>query len=167
MQIKDRPEYKAKTKPSTMRKSQMVREAITEMSNNNFGCIVITNSKNEIEGIVSERDLMKRLLHEKRDPDTTKLADIMTTDVKVAHDTDNVIDWLRIMSNERFRHLPVVDEDDNLVNLMSQGDFVSYTWPSLISTITDKTKDSISLWYQIPLILFSLVVYAWIVHMIG
>jgi len=167
MQIKDRAEYKSKSKPTTMRKTDKVRKAIDEMSKYNYGCVVITNTKNEIEGIVSERDLMTRLLQKRLDPDKTKLADIMSTDVKVARDTDQVVDWLRIMSNERFRHLPVVDENNKLVNLMSQGDFVSYTWPSLISNLADKTKEGLSLWYQVPLILFSLVVYAWIVHLLG
>ena len=41
-------------------------------------------------------------------------------------------DWLRIMSNERFRRLPVLDADGRLVHVMTQGDFVSYTWPDLL-----------------------------------
>ncbi len=163
MKIKDRPEYRAKNKPVAMRKNDKVVDAVSIMSKNNYGSIIVTNDNNEVEGIVTERDLMIRLLHEKKDPNTTTMADIMTREVKVAREDDDIIDWLRIMSNERFRHLPIVDQDNKLVSMMSQGDFVSYTWPSLISTLTDKAKESISLGYQIPLIILALAAYAWIV----
>jgi CBS-domain-containing membrane protein len=44
------------------------------------------------------------------------------------------------MSNDRFRHLPVVDEDGILVGIMSQGDFVSYTWPQLLGRLGEQTR---------------------------
>lgn len=142
MRIKDRPEYSSKTKPLTLPPTALVREAIEPMSNHNFGSIVITNADNTIAGIVTERDLMRRLLHENKDPDTTKLSEIMTKNVKSAKPDDYVIDWLRTMSNERFRHLPIVDEDGKLVNIMSQGDFVSYTWPEILDRLKGKVKET-------------------------
>ena len=48
----------------------------------------------------------------------------MTKSVKVANQNDNLITWLRQMSNERFRHLPVVDKKDNLIGVVSIGDLV-------------------------------------------
>ena len=43
-----------------------------------------------------------------------------------------LLDWMRIMSNERFRRLPVVDDEGRIKAVFTQGDFVSYTWPDLI-----------------------------------
>ena len=43
-------------------------------------------------------------------PKTTKFSKIMTSPVKVADKDDNLVSWLRQMSNERFRHVPVVDK---------------------------------------------------------
>jgi CBS-domain-containing membrane protein len=57
----------------------------------------------------------------------------MTPHPRVARETDDMIDWLRIMSNERFRRLPVVDENGHIKAVFTQGDFVSYTWPDLIN----------------------------------
>jgi CBS-domain-containing membrane protein len=57
---------------------------------------------------------------------------IMTPNPRVARETDDLIDWLRIMSNERFRRLPVVDENGHIKAVFTQGDFVSYTWPDLM-----------------------------------
>ena len=59
----------------------------------------------------------------------------MTKDVRMADKDDNVLDWLQVMSNERFRRLPIVDQDKRLVAVMSQGDFVAYTWPQLLSQL--------------------------------
>ena len=60
------------------------------------------------------------------------LSDLMTGNPRLARETDDMIGWLRIMSNERFRCLPVVDDEGRIKAVFTQGDFVSYTWPNLI-----------------------------------
>jgi len=160
VRIKDRPEYDFKVMPVTFPKTATVRDAITVMSDNNFGCVIVVDGDNKVEGMVTERDLMIRLLHQKRDPDATTLADIMTSEVRSAKEDDLVVDWLRIMSNERFRHLPVLDADGRVVKLMSQGDFVSYTWPDLLDQVKAKTKESLGAGYQIVLIVAAFLLYS-------
>jgi signal-transduction protein with cAMP-binding, CBS, and nucleotidyltransferase domain len=86
---------------------------------------------------------VRRILGGGLDPRTTPLSSIMTSDVKTARQDDQVIDWLRMMSNERFRHLPVLDDDGRLLNILSQGDFVSYTWPDLLLTFREKTSETL------------------------
>jgi CBS-domain-containing membrane protein len=63
------------------------------------------------------------------------------------------------MSNERFRHLPVVDADGVLVNIMTQGDFVSYTWPEMFKDVTTKVSRSFENKYQLYLIVATILVY--------
>lgn len=167
MRIKDRPEFKSKPKPLTLPPTALVREAITVMSQKNYGSVVVANDDNTIAGIVTERDLMTRLLNQNKDPDKTKLTDIMTADVRVAKEDDNLLEWLRIMSNERFRHLPIVDEDNKVVSMVSQGDFVSYTWPELIERLKENAQATIGQSYQILLIIFALLAYALVVSFIN
>ncbi len=167
MKIKDRPEYNAKGKPVTLPETAKVREAITVMSERKFGSIIITRDDQTIAGIVTERDLMIRLLHEKKDPDTTALSEIMSKDIRAAKGDDDVMDWLRIMSNERFRHLPIVDEEGKLINVMSLGDFVSYTWPEMVTQLKAKTQESFAAGYQILFIIAALLVYALIINVIS
>ncbi len=95
------------------------------MSKDNFGSVIIVDKQKKVLGIVTERDLMRKLLNNSMNPKTTKLKDIMTSPVKVADKDDQLTSWLRQMSNERFRHVPVVDKSGKLINVMSQGDFVS------------------------------------------
>ena len=110
------------------------------MSEKNYGAAVIVSGDRKPIGIVTERDLMRRLLNQERDPKATTLSEIMTTDLKLAREDDDLLDWLRQMSNDRFRHLPIVDQDGVLVGIMSQGDFVSYTWPQLLGRVAEQTK---------------------------
>jgi len=109
MMLKDRPEFASKLKPLTFRAQDTVADAVAKMSEKGFGSVVIVDSDDKVTGIVTERDVMKKLVNMGRDAKTTALSDIMTADPRAAKETDDVVDWLRIMSNERFRRLPVVD----------------------------------------------------------
>lgn len=164
MKIKERPEYRAKGAPFTMSKTDKVIDAIKIMSEENFGSVVIVDKDNYIEGIVTERDFMRRLLDKDLNPKTTALSEIMSTNIKVAQEDDQIIDWIRMMSNERFRHVPVVDSQGKLTKMMSQGDFVSYTWPSLIAALTDKTRETFIGSYQIIFIVAAILIYALLIN---
>ena len=142
MQIKDRPEFKNKPPAYILKEDELISTAIAVMAERNIGSVVIVDDDRRVRGIVTERDLLRRLLGAKLDQHTTKLSKIMTKDVKTASPDDQIIDWLRLMSNERFRHLPVVDADGRLINVLSQGDFVSYTWPELLLNLREKVSET-------------------------
>lgn len=132
MRLCDRPEYAQKPKPLTCRRDALVTEAVAGMSEWNFGSVIVVDAENRVEGLVTERDIVKRLINQGRDPATTRVFEIMTSNPRLARPEDDVVGWLRIMSNERFRRLPIVDDDGRIIAVMSQGDFVSYTWPELV-----------------------------------
>jgi CBS domain-containing protein len=142
MKIKDRIEFKTKAPVITFGPADTVMTAVEVMAAKNYGASVIIDKDMKPVGIITERDFMRRVLAKGLNPSKTKISEIMTRDLKLASADDDVVDWLRIMSNERFRHLPVVDANGVLVNLMSQGDFVSYTWPQLLQSVTEKAKSS-------------------------
>ncbi|MFN9790354.1 MAG: CBS domain-containing protein [Holosporales bacterium] len=73
---------------------------------------------------------------------------------------DEVVDWLRIMSNERFRHLPVVDAQGKLLNLMSQGDFVSYTWPQLLGKLKESAVKLFMERFHLHLLVGAVMIYS-------
>lgn len=145
MQIKDRPEYSRKAALLTMGPEAMVADAVQEMSRLNYGAMIIVSPDDKPIGIVTERDLMRRLLAERLDQATTPLGAIMTADLKVARPEDDLLDWLRQMSNDRFRHVPVVGEDGRVITIMSQGDFVSYTWPQLLGRVAEQARATFDL----------------------
>ena len=75
---------------------------------------------------------MNKVVGKELNPKETLLSSIMTENPKLAKETDDMLEWLRIMSNERFRRLPVVDDQNRIKAVFTQGDFVSYTWPDLM-----------------------------------
>lgn len=141
MKIKDRPEFKNKPPAFALRGDDPVAAAVKTMTEKNIGSVVIVDDDNKVRGIVTERDLLRRVLGQGLDQTATPLSSVMTSAVKTARPDDQVIDWLRTMSNERFRHLPVTDDDGRLINILSQGDFVAYTWPELLLLVREKTSE--------------------------
>lgn len=130
--LMDRPEYKSKQMPLTCSPDTSVFDAVIKMKEKRFGAVVVIDADKKVLGVVTERDVMNKLVAGEMDPRKTLLSDIMTTNPRVARETDDLIDWLRIMSNERFRRLPVVDHEGRIKAVFTQGDFVSYTWPDLM-----------------------------------
>ncbi|KUF12393.1 CBS domain-containing protein [Pseudoponticoccus marisrubri] len=152
MKLRDRPEFSTKPKPLTFPADTPVLTAAQAMDKNNFGSVVVVDAEDKVEGIVTERDILRKIVAVGKEPGAVTLSDIMTANPRVARDTDEVVNWLRIMSNERFRRLPVVDEEGRIKVIFTQGDFVSYTWPDLIYQAKELAKASVGRNYPIWLI---------------
>ncbi|MFW5661468.1 MAG: cyclic nucleotide-binding/CBS domain-containing protein [Oceanicaulis sp.] len=163
LRLRDRPEFTKKGPPLTMSADTRVKDAVAQMAEKNYGSVIVVDADKKVEGVVTERDILRRLVNQGRDPAATKLSDIMTRDVRCAKADDDMLDWLRMMSNERFRRLPVVDEEGRLVQVLTQGDFVSYTWPDLFGQATQLGKATLLRNFPIALIVGALVVYPLIV----
>ena len=130
--LMDRPEFLLKQQPLTCSPQTKVIDAVIEMTAKNHGAVVVVNKKRQVVGVVTERDVMKKIVALGLNANETLVDEIMTKNPRLARETDDLIDWLRIMSNERFRRLPVVDENGEIKAVFTQGDFVSYTWPDLM-----------------------------------
>lgn len=144
MRIKDRQEFASKPKTMTASKDLTVFDAVKKMNSKNFGSIIIVDEDERLLGMFTERDLLKRVVAEGKDPQAVRLDDVMTTELRVAREDDNILEWLRIMSNERFRRLPIVDDENRVTGIMTQGDFVSYTWPDLVYHAKQLLKASVA-----------------------
>ena len=140
--LKDRPEFYNKPKPITFLKTDKVHTAVSIMAENNYGSVVIVDKNQKVIGIVTERDIVKKIVQKGLSAKTTVLEKIMTANPRVANENDDIVDWLRIMSNDRFRRLPVVDSEGKIKVIFTQGDFVSYTWPDLIFQASQMAKAS-------------------------
>ena len=158
--LKDRPEYKSKPQPATFRKTDSVSSAVKIMSEKNYGSVVIVDNQNKVIGICTERDILKRLVNSNLNPAKTKIEKIMTPNPRVGKENDEVLSWLRTMSNDRFRRLPVVDNQGKIKAIFTQGDFVSYTWPDLLYQATQMTKASISKHFNATSIIIMIMFYS-------
>ena len=148
MKIKDKLDYETKPKPFTLLPDATVQDALDVMCENNFGSIIIVHDDETIAGILTERDMMRRVLHPGLEPADTTVKEVMTIKVRAANENDDLIDWVQIMTTERFRHLPIVDEQGKLVCVMTQGDFVSHTWPDLFDHTRKALKQRLGIPFQ-------------------
>src|SRR5690606_38235690 len=98
-----------------------VLDAAILMNDHKVGSIVVSE-QGQVSGMFTERDVMRRVVAKRLDPAHTIIEDVMTNDV-VCCEMDCPIDEARsIMKTRRIRHLPVIDEDQNLLGMISIGD---------------------------------------------
>ena|SRR5438477_8632360 len=99
-----------------------VMDAATLMNEHKVGALVVIDDGRGVVGMFTERDVLRRVVGEQRDPTTTRVADVMTTEVACATPETTVEEARGAMKNCRIRHLPLVDEDRRLMGLISNGD---------------------------------------------
>jgi CBS domain-containing protein len=99
-----------------------VRDAARYMTERRVGAVAVLDG-DRLVGILSERDIMGRVVAAARDLDQTPVRDVMTRELVVAHMEDSHEDGLRTMKQAGCRHLPVV-EGDRLVGMVSQRDLL-------------------------------------------
>ncbi len=101
-----------------------VFEAVKTMVEHNVGALLVT-AGDEIHGIVTERDYLRRVSVEGRTAKATAVEEIMSSPVVfVGSDTD-IEECMAVMTDRRIRHAPVID-DGKLVGIVSIGDLVKY-----------------------------------------
>lgn len=159
MRISDIPEFKDKTEVSTFSPDTPLAEAVDHMATNNFGAVLILEDK-KLKGIFTERDLLRRVAAKRVDIEKAKISDVMTSKLKTAHIDDKVHDCLRRMSQGRFRHMPVVDEQGNLKGMLSQGDFVAFTMSDILARASMSAKAATNAGKSTPIsIIFAMIIY--------
>jgi CBS domain-containing protein len=99
-----------------------VAELVTLLNSNNIGAVVVSAGSRSVDGIVSERDVV-RSMGKDIDPLAAQVRDIMTANVRTASPAESVHDLMRLMTEHRIRHVPVVIEDE-LHGIVSIGDVV-------------------------------------------
>jgi len=99
-----------------------VYEAACIMTGGNCSSVLVTEARARLVGIVTERDLMTRVLAKARDPQATRLAEIMTPNPLCVPPEKPVSEAVLIMLERGFRHLPVVGPGDKLLGVFSARD---------------------------------------------
>ena len=102
-----------------------VAHAIAELAKHGIGALVVSADGEHIDGILSERDIVRHLDRE-RDLLDRPVRDIMSTQVHTADPADQVGAVMATMTNQRVRHLPVT-RDGKLIGIVSIGDVVKHT----------------------------------------
>ena len=113
-------------------KESPVFEAIRTMADHNVGSMLVMENK-KILGIFTERDYLKKIALKFRSSRNTEISEVMSFPVITANNTDSVEQCLQVMTNNRCRHLPIVD-GRKVIGMVSIGDLVN-------QLLTEKTEE--------------------------
>ncbi len=100
-----------------------IPDAVDRMKRDKVGALVVSDDGHEIQGIISERDILHALASHGAALMEMAVEDIMTRRVEACHPDDSLKQIMSVMTQRRFRHMPVVDED-GLCGMVSIGDVV-------------------------------------------
>ena len=113
----------------TVSPTATVRELLALLAENNVGALVVSDDGTSVDGIVSERDVVRRL-HDNPDVLSAEVSTIMTSSVHTCEPDSDLDDMMSVMTERRIRHVPVV-ADGRLVGIVSIGDVVKHKISSL------------------------------------
>lgn len=107
----------------TLGPNEKLSEAVRLLAEHRIGALVITNGDRQIVGILSERDIVRALARGGHDALEGTVRNVMTPKVKICNELHTVNQVMEIMTQGRFRHLPV-EKDGQLDGIVSIGDVV-------------------------------------------
>ena len=107
----------------TIKPDATVYDALVLMADKNIGAVVVVDEDEKLVGILSERDYARKITLLERNSRDTPVRDIMTERVRYVAPSTTLNQCLHIMTEHRFRHLPVMNGDE-MVGFLSIGDVV-------------------------------------------
>jgi CBS domain-containing protein len=103
-----------------------VLDAVAQLNAHRIGALIVRDAAGAVVGIITERDVLRECLHHSAELGRRRVRDVMTTNLIVCVADDDVDYAMAIVTQNRVRHLPVLD-GDGLAGLVSIGDLVKAT----------------------------------------
>lgn len=108
----------------TVTEQNSIVEAAKKMREKHVGCVIVVDADNRVVGVVTDRDIAMSLALETHTPDS-RISQVMTTGVDTISHTMTVHDVTRFMRTVDVKRLPVVDEQNRLVGVVSNDDIIA------------------------------------------
>lgn len=124
MQVKDAPGASGRS-VVTIDPTETIADVVDLLKEYSIGAIVVTDDGKTIAGIISERDVVRSLALEQEGTLRVPVGDLMTKNVTTCRLDDDLEATMGAMTAGRFRHMPIIDENDELCGMVSLGDLVN------------------------------------------
>jgi len=125
--------------PVVVEVSASVADAVNAMVSNKVGAVAVVEN-DVLRGIISERDVVKKVVHAGRAASQTRVADVMTTEVESIVEDTPPSEALQIMIDGYFRHLPIVDGKGKVLGILSIRNFLQNRVEELEDSINSITS---------------------------
>ncbi|WP_265108703.1 CBS domain-containing protein [Halosolutus halophilus] len=109
----------------TVTPDTLVEDAGQVMLENDIGSVVVVDDDNQLEGILTTTDFVN-IVAESHPKAETSVSRYMTTDVVTASAQDSIVDAADAMVEHKFHHLPVVDDDEGVIGMVTTSDLAAY-----------------------------------------
>lgn len=119
----------------TLPADKSVRDAARLLKKTNVGSIIVTQ-KGKAKGIITERDIVYKIIAAGKDPVKTKLKSVMSRPLKVIKASDKIETAALALRNNKVKRLPVVDKSGRLVGIITEGDLLR-VYPGMVDVITE------------------------------
>ncbi|MBW3629078.1 MAG: CBS domain-containing protein, partial [Gemmatimonadetes bacterium] len=112
--------------PETVSPETTVAEVAQKMRDLDVGIIPVVDSEQgrRLRGVVTDRDITIRATAEGKDARSTRVSEVMTSDVETVNKNDRVRDVLEVMRRERVKRVPVTDREGRLVGIIAEADLL-------------------------------------------
>lgn len=120
----------------TIESDKTILEACNKYKNYEVGCLIVTKEKS-IVGILTERDIIERAITEQKNPQETKVEEIMSEGIKTIYDTDPVEKAAEKMKMHKLKKLPVINEAEDLVGIITVAD-ISNALPKITKMLKEE-----------------------------
>lgn len=108
--------------PSVAREENTIYDVVRIMSREDCGVVPVVDLDDKCVGVITDRDICMRLVLDHLDPEDTLANELMSEDVITCHPDDDMEEVIAKMEREQIRRIPVVDDADKVVGIISEGD---------------------------------------------
>jgi CBS domain-containing protein len=123
--------------PSTCRADHTVYDAVRIMNREDCGVVPIVDELDHCIGIITDRDICLGTVLEHLDPEDTPVSELMSPQVITCKETDNIETVLEIMEREQIRRIPVLNEEEAITGIISEGDLAKSEVKAKVSELVE------------------------------
>ncbi len=114
-------------------------DAAKKMKDQNVGTVLVVDG-NQVAGLVTDRSIVTKVVADQQDPRSVSVGDVMTKQVVGCRESDDIMEAVKTMGDMKVRRLPVVNNSDQLVGIVSLADIAQEMRPAMDSMFDEITK---------------------------
>ena len=126
--------------PATVESNSTVAEAAQIMKSEDVGLVPVVEG-DRLVGTLTDRDIAIRVVAEGREPQSTSVREVASSDVVTVDPQQGLDEALRLMAEHQVRRLPVVEEDGRLVGVVAQADVAQHAHPSETGRLVEEISE--------------------------